>query len=162
MRFVLCTFLLASMMGCASTERTDWASNGYHAEERKISALVEADKIGIGEANAEMLQVSKAYFPNDARLANHWIYAIDLASQARDGKITPEKYFELVKQSWDRFYAINVNIIEENKAIAGQQRNSQFIGNFLGSMGNRVNRIYQQPVTCASTSMPGVVTTNCR
>ena len=74
-------------MGCASTERTDWASNGYHAEERKISALVEADKIGIGEANAEMLQVSKAYFPNDARLANHWIYAIDLASQARDGKI---------------------------------------------------------------------------
>ena len=162
MKFVLCAFLLVSMMGCASAQVNQWATDAYFVELDKTRALVKANKIDRIEGNQNMLNTVRAYFPNDARLANHWIYATELATKREANEITQEKYMELTRVSWERYVDINNKIIQDQQAAIDQQRRSQFMGNFLGSMGNQMNRTYPQPVTCASTSMPGVVTTNCR
>lgn len=162
MRLALCAFLLASMMGCATAQSNTWATDGYTKESNEIGALVAAKKISRSEGNAEILTIARAYFPNDIRLANHWIYATDLAIKLEAGELSYEKFAAQINASWNRYHDISDKIRQDQQAAIDQQQNSQFIGNFLGSMGNRMNRTYPQPITCSSTSMPGVVTTNCR
>ena len=127
-----------------------------------IGQKVKSNALSISQGNRQMISISRTYFPNDALLIELWEDLTFLAEQMDRNEISTEKYHELRVMRWDIFDDANRQRHNYAQQQEAQQRRSQFLGNFLGSLGQSMQRTNPTPINCSTTSMPGVLTTNCR
>lgn len=159
--FLSICILLSS---CASdhSNNANWRQQGYDTQAETIGQLRKAGKLSIYEANQQMVLVSRNYFPNDPLLIGVWQDLTDLAGKMDRGEITSDQYEQFRSMRWTMFDDANVNRHAEAKAIQAQQQSSLFLARVLGGIGQSMQRNNPQVINCASTSMTGVITTNCR
>ncbi len=158
------SFALLFLPACTAlnTAQAGGSQQSYDAEAEKVGAMAKSGRLTRKEANTEMVSIARTYFPNDQLLIGTWQDIVELSARLEQGEITKEKYNDLIDLRWERFGSANRQRHEAAQAQASQQQRSGAIGGFLGGMANSMNRQYPRPVTCSSTAMPGVVTTNCQ
>lgn len=154
----------AALTGCATGPQGSATRNQqlYDSESEKVGNMVKSGAISRREANIEMVSITRTYFPNDPLLISTWGEIAELSAQEEQGLLTREKYTAMVNLRWERFEKANRLRHDAAQEKVAQQNSSAFMGNFLSNMANSMNRQYPRPITCSSTSMPGVITTNCQ
>lgn len=164
MKALLISFLLVALAGCAHSPapNSNWRQEGYDKEGQLVAEKVTRKQITVLEGIRHMQAVVKSYFPNDQLLMGVWEDLAQYAQQVEKGEISSEKYSELFDARWALFNDVNVRRHAEMQAEQAQQRQSEFMGNFLSGIASSMQRNNSPVINCATTSMPGVITTNCR
>lgn len=164
----------------------------FDAEIEAIAEAVEAGKMSPSEGGREMLMAARAYFPNDTLTHAYYESSLSYAERFERKEITQQQALELLRLRTIRFHeALTARTQEQQQRrraaqeeearlreyqaqerarleyLAAQEadaaRRRAVIGNMLQGMGNAFRNVYGQPgVNCSTTSMPGVLTTNCR
>lgn len=152
------------LVGCATAPRVDsnWREEGYEREGRAMAEMVTSKQITRLDGIRRMQAVAKSYFPDDRLLLGVWEDLAQYAERLEKGEISGENYRELFDARWALFNSVNQQRHAEAAAQEAQQRRSEFMGNFLNNMGRSMQRNNPPAINCAATSMPGVITTNCR
>lgn len=156
---------LSSIVACAqvrSEYNPNWRQNGYDAQSETIGRLVREQKMSITEANQQMVLIARNYFPNDPLLITAWKDLADLAQKADNGEITWDQYHSLRKMRWEIFDDANRNRHAESAAIEAQRQQALFFSRALDSVGRSLQQNNPPILTCQTTRIPGVVTTNCQ
>jgi hypothetical protein len=162
---VLIALLLSGIMGCAHQDpyqQNNWRQQGYEREKSLMEQQMAAKTITVAQAHHQMVSTSKTYFPNDQLLIQLWEDLAVLAERVDKQELQMDEFLKLAEMRWRLFEDANAQRHKESQYLEAQQRRSDFMGNFLGGMARSMQRNYPQPITCQSTSMPGVVTTNCQ
>ncbi len=164
MKILFVTMLLAAIAGCASSPppASNWRQEGYEREKALMEQQMASKAITATQAHRQMVAASKTFFPNDFLLAQLWEDLTVLAEQFDKQELQTEEFIRLSEMRWRIFNDANVQRHKEVQYREAQQRRSEFMANFLGGMARSMQRNYPQPIACQSTSMPGVVTTNCQ
>lgn len=152
------------LIGCATSPRVDanWREEGYEREGRAVAELVTLKQITRLDGIRRMQVVAKSYFPGDRLLLDTWEDVAQYAERLEKGEISGESYRELFDARWALFNNVSRQRSAEAEAQEAQQRRTEFIGNFLNNMSRSMQRSNPPAINCATTSMPGVITTNCR
>ncbi len=152
------------LSSCASSyeHNANWRQQGYDTQSETIGQLRKEGKLSIYEANQQMLLVSKNYFPNDHLLIGLWQDLSELAGKMDRGEITKDQYEQFRSMRWTMFDDANRNRHSEAKAIEAQQQSALFFARVLGGVGQSMQRNNSPVINCTTTSMPGVITTDCR
>jgi flagellar basal body L-ring protein FlgH len=164
MKLLLTLLAFVLLAGCASdfSHNHNWQQQAHDEQAAAITQKVRSKSITLADGNRQMIAISKTYFPNDTLLIGLWEDMTAFAEQLERREITAEKYGELRAWRMDLFHDANVQRHNYAQQVEAQQRRAEFMGNFLGAMGRNMQRTNPPPVTCSTTSMPGVLTTNCR
>ena len=162
-------FFVAMVVALAGAAFAQDASEQYMAERERILDQRVAGKLSTLEAAKEIEAAGKAYFPNDFLLHAYNASITGYSEELNRGAITREKYAELYEQRSERFdkaAAARTQAAEKTQtagnSVAPPLAGPSSLGIFLSSVARSLNRTYPRPVTCSSTSIPGVITTNCQ
>ena len=164
MRLVL-LLSAALLVGCAQQhpqQQINWRQQGFDGQSETIGRMVKEKKLSISEANKQMVLVARNYFPNDRLLIELWQDLAELAGRMDRAELSFEQYDQLRGMRFSIFDDANRNRHAEAEAIEADRQRALFMSRALGNIGQSIQRNYPQPITCRSTSMPGVVTTNCQ
>ena len=164
MKLLSTLLAIVLLAGCASdfSHNHNWQQQAHDEQAEAITQKVRSKSITLAEGNRQMIAISKTYFPNDTLLLGLWEDLTALAEQLERKEITAERYNELRTWRFEIFHDANVQRHNYAQQAEAQQRRAEFVGNFLGAMGRNMQRMNPPPVTCSTTAMPGVLTTNCR
>jgi len=164
----------------------------FDAEILTIAETVEAGKLSPSEGAREMLMAARAYFPTDTLTHAYYESALSYAERFERKEITQAQALELLQFRTARFNdaltarmqeQMQRNRVEQEEDARQREYQAQerarfeylaaqeaeeaqrrtMIGNMLQGIGGAFRNAYGQPgVNCATTAMPGVLTTNCR
>lgn len=163
-RVILAMVLSGFIVGCATVDATgsNWRQDGYDVQARKIGAKVKSKELTAYEGNKQMISVTKSYFPNDPLLIGIWEDLTELAKSYVDGTLSEDRFNALVAARWDIFDAANLARHQALELQQAEARRDAFMQNFLSGVGRSMGQAYPKPINCATTSMPGVISTTCR
>lgn len=162
---VVIALLVFSAVGCAqqnAVQQNNWRQQGFDNQSETIGRMVKEKKLSISEANKQMVLVARNYFPNDRLLIELWQDLAELAGRMDRAELSFEQYDQLRGMRFSIFDDANRNRHAEAEAIEADRQRAIFMSRALGNISQSIQRNYPQPITCRSTSMPGVVTTNCQ
>lgn len=162
---VVIALLVFAAVGCAqqnAVQQNNWRQQGFDSQSETIGRMVKEKRLSISEANKQMVFVARNYFPNDRLLIELWQDLAELADRMDRAELSFEQYDQLRGMRFSIFDDANRNRHAEAEAIEADKRRALFMSRALGNIGQSIQRNYPQPITCRSTSMPGVVTTNCQ
>ncbi len=162
-KFVLVSISIL-LSSCASNyeHNANWRQQGYDREKALMEQQMANKEITVMQAHRQMMAASKTYFPNDPLLAQLWEDLSILAEQFEKQEIPLQEFVRLSEMRWRLFDDANVQRHSEARYLEAQQRRSEFMGNFLAGMARSMQRNNPPVINCSTTSMPGVLTTNCQ
>ncbi len=162
---VVIALLVFGAVGCAqqnAVQQNNWRQQGFDSQSETIGRMVKEKKLSISEANKQMVFVARNYFPNDRLLIELWQDLAELADRMDRAELSFERYEQLRGMRFSIFDEANRNRHAEAESIEADRQRALFMSRALGNIGQSIQRNNPQPITCRSTSMPGVVTTNCQ
>ena len=156
--------LTLAASGCATSsgQAEGWRKQGYESVANSVGERHGAKAITTSQANKEMAQAARTYFPQDSLLSGTWELLADHAEQMERGAMTKDQYNALVDQAWARFDQANAARWAERQADIEAQQRAALIGGALWGAGRGLQQANPPSVTCNSITHGGQVVTTCR
>ena len=153
--------IVALLISSASMAQ-DWRQQGYDSVAASVASRVKEKRITTSQANREMADAVRTYFPNDHLTMRTWDQLAEQAARMERGELSKDAYDEYVNQAWRRLEADKANMMAQQQQEHERQQRAAIIGGALQGAAAGASNIGRRPgVSCTSQRYGDMVQTIC-